>query len=52
MTLYTVVGGGHTWPGSPVELSTQVFGPTTEAISATGLMLDFFARTQWDQRGR
>jgi len=41
--LYTVVGGGHTWPGSPVKLSAAALGPTTESISATGLMLSFFA---------
>ena len=40
--LYTVLDGGHTWPGSPVVLSAAVFGPTTEAISATRLMLAFF----------
>ena len=42
MVLYTVLGGGHTWPGSPVVLSAGTFGPTTGAISATGLMLAFF----------
>ncbi len=45
VTLYTVVGGGHTWPGSPVVLSTAVVGPTTESVSATGLMLRFFGQT-------
>ncbi len=45
VTLYTVVGGGHTWPGSPVVLPAAEFGPTTEAVSATGLMLRFFGRT-------
>jgi polyhydroxybutyrate depolymerase len=42
--LYTVVGGGHTWPGSPITLPASVFGPTTEEIDATGLMLGFFGR--------
>ena len=45
VTLYTVVGGGHTWPGSPIVLSAAAVGPTTEAISATALMLSFFGRT-------
>jgi len=45
VTLYSVVGGGHTWPGSPIVLAEQVFGPTTEAVSATGLMLRFFGGT-------
>ena len=40
--LYTVLGGGHTWPGSPVTLSAGTFGTTTEQISATALMLGFF----------
>jgi polyhydroxybutyrate depolymerase len=43
VVLHTVVGGGHTWPGSPVVLSASVFGPTADAISATHLMLAFFA---------
>ena len=45
VTLYTVVGGGHTWPGSPVVLPAAAFGTTTESISATGLLLRFFGRT-------
>ncbi len=36
--LYTVVGGGHTWPGSDIEI-----GPTTDTVDATTLILDFFA---------
>lgn len=37
---YRVTGGGHTWPGA-----TVVSGPgqTTQTISATALMLSFFA---------
>jgi len=42
VTLYSVIGGGHTWPGSPVVLSTTVFGPTSRTLDATGLMLRFF----------
>ncbi len=45
VTLYTVEGGGHTWPGSPVVLSAAAFGPTTGAVSATTVMLRFFATT-------
>ena len=44
VVLYTVLGGGHTWPGSPVTLSAGTFGPTTQQIDATGLMLRFFAQ--------
>ena len=42
VVLYSVLGGGHTWPGSPVTLSAGTFGPTTRQISATTLMLRFF----------
>lgn len=42
VVLYTVVGGGHTWPGSPVTLPVGTFGPTTRQIDATGLLLQFF----------
>jgi len=51
VTLYTVDGGGHTWPGSPVVLPAAVFGPTTEAVSATGLMLRFFGGTSYRNPG-
>jgi len=46
VVLYTVLGGGHSWPGSPVTLPVGFFGPTTGQIDATGLMLGFFARTR------
>ena len=38
--LYSVLGGGHTWPGSPIDVP---FGPTTHSIDATELILCFFA---------
>jgi polyhydroxybutyrate depolymerase len=44
VVLYTVLGGGHTWPGSPVSLSAGTFGATTHQIDATGSMLSFFDR--------
>jgi polyhydroxybutyrate depolymerase len=41
---YTIEGGGHTWPGGPVnKLYTAIAGPTTATISATPLIWDFFA---------
>jgi polyhydroxybutyrate depolymerase len=46
VVLYTVLGGGHSWPGSPVTLPVGIFGPTTRQIDATGLMLGFFGRTR------
>jgi polyhydroxybutyrate depolymerase len=36
---YEVAGGGHTWPGA---VDVPALGPTTHAISANDLMLDFF----------
>jgi polyhydroxybutyrate depolymerase len=38
--LYSVLGGGHTWPGSAIDVP---LGPTTHSIDATALMLQFFA---------
>jgi polyhydroxybutyrate depolymerase len=49
VVLYSVLGGGHTWPGSPVDLSTAVFGATTHQVDATGLMLAFFGRHRLDR---
>lgn len=40
--LYTVLDGGHTWPGAAVDLPVAIVGVTTHAISANELMLDFF----------
>jgi polyhydroxybutyrate depolymerase len=42
--LYTVVGGGHTWPGSPIVLPVARFGATTERIDASALLVRFFER--------
>ncbi|WP_256329029.1 extracellular catalytic domain type 1 short-chain-length polyhydroxyalkanoate depolymerase [Actinomyces ruminicola] len=39
--LYTVDGGGHTWPGTGVDISA--LGTTTQEISASELMWEFFA---------
>jgi polyhydroxybutyrate depolymerase len=38
--LYSVTGGGHTWPGS---LDIPSFGHVTQDINAADLILDFFA---------
>ena len=37
--LYTVQGGGHTWPGS---IDVARLGPTTHTINATDLIWEFF----------
>lgn len=39
--LYTIDGGGHTWPGSPIDVPR--LGANTDQIDATELILDFFA---------
>jgi polyhydroxybutyrate depolymerase len=38
VVLYTVTGGGHTWPGADIEI-----GPTTHTIDATRIAFDWFA---------
>jgi polyhydroxybutyrate depolymerase len=43
VVLYTVEGGGHTWPGGQ-PFPEWMTGPTTQEISASRLMWDFFAR--------
>ncbi len=41
--LYTVIGGGHTWPGSTFDQSiAELVGPTTTTIDATELIWQFF----------
>jgi len=39
--LYTVDGGGHTWPGGK-PMPRWLVGPTTDSIDATALMWTFF----------
>jgi polyhydroxybutyrate depolymerase len=40
-TLYTIEGGGHTWPDGLIDIPP--LGRTTRTINATDLILDFFA---------
>jgi polyhydroxybutyrate depolymerase len=40
--LYTIAGGGHTWPGGP---ASDTLGRTTTEINATDVMWKAFART-------
>ncbi|MEI7751742.1 MAG: PHB depolymerase family esterase [Candidatus Omnitrophota bacterium] len=48
VTLCTVKGGGHTWPGSPRATDKKwwkkLVGETTQDISATDTMWEFFKR--------
>ncbi len=41
--LYSVLGGGHSWPGHRTIISPEpIVGPTTTSIDATAIMWDFF----------
>ncbi len=41
--LYTVLNGGHTWPGAAIDYPLEDAGVTTHAISATDEIVEFFA---------
>lgn len=41
VVFYRVVGGGHTWPGSPVTFSPAL-GPKSLDLDASARILDFF----------
>ncbi len=43
VVFYTIVGGGHAWPGG-VPLPRWIAGRTTQEIDATELMWQFFSR--------
>ena len=45
VVLYTITGGGHTWPGGK-PLPEWFVGPTSPSIDATGLMWAFFRKHQ------
>jgi len=40
--LYTIIGGGHTWPGSDPTLYPAALLPVTQEIHASAIMWDFF----------
>lgn len=40
VVLHTIEGGGHSWPGSPIQVPG--LGETTDTIDATQLTLDWF----------
>jgi polyhydroxybutyrate depolymerase len=42
VTLYTVLGGGHTWPSGQQYLPESMIGRTSHALDATKLAWDFF----------
>lgn len=43
---YTIEGGGHTWPGSPISAAISTLGFTNTDISATEIAWDFFTQHQ------
>lgn len=43
VVLYTVEGGGHTWPGGSQYLPAAVIGPVNRDIDATDVIWKFFA---------
>jgi poly(3-hydroxybutyrate) depolymerase len=43
VTLYTIIGGGHSWPGAD---PTKSIGLTTKQINATSLVLSFFGHVR------
>jgi polyhydroxybutyrate depolymerase len=43
VVLYTILGGGHSWPGAD---PAKAVGLTTEQVSATAQTLSFFSRRQ------
>jgi polyhydroxybutyrate depolymerase len=45
VTLCSVAGGGHTWPGSePSLLLEPAVGPTNQDVNATRMIWEFFSR--------
>jgi len=48
VVLYTILGGGHTWPGGK-GMPDWILGRTTRSIDATREMWDFFLKHQLSQ---
>ncbi|HYE07457.1 MAG TPA: PHB depolymerase family esterase [Planctomycetota bacterium] len=44
VVLYTITGGGHTWPGSRTWMPWFILGNTCHDIDATRVIWDFFKR--------
>jgi len=44
VTLYTVNGGGHTWPGGTQYLPEMLIGKTSKDMNATEIIWDFFSK--------
>ncbi|GAA1508196.1 polyhydroxybutyrate depolymerase [Agromyces terreus] len=50
VVLYRVTDGGHTWPGSPIDMNGFGMGSMTTDISASQLMWDFFEQHALDTK--
>ena len=44
LILYTIEGGGHTWPGGKQYLGEKIIGKTSRDINACDVIWDFFKR--------
>jgi polyhydroxybutyrate depolymerase len=52
LTFYRLDGAGHVWPGSAFPFPPERFGTMADAVDATAVMLDFFARHRLPARSR
>lgn len=41
LSFYEITGGGHTWPGSPVDFN-DFLGPDSRDVAASEVIVDFF----------
>lgn len=48
VVLYTIEGGGHTWPGARDTVLRRLVGATSQDINATGVIWDFFKNKRRD----
>src|SRR6185436_20133685 len=44
VVIYTIEGGGHTWPGGKQYLSEMFVGKTTHNVDASETLWEFFSR--------
>jgi polyhydroxybutyrate depolymerase len=44
VVVYTIEGGGHSWPGGMGFVAKDIIGRTTDDISASDIMWQFFSR--------
>jgi len=44
VVVYTIVGGGHAWPGSSQYLPAFIIGKASQNLDATATIWDFFAK--------